>query len=455
MKPKHNRFVTFIMFFALFLKWGLIASLLGLLLGCAGDEEKLKKQFVHVKGMQFFYKGKPYNFVGANLWYAAYLGSDSQDVGDRNRLVKELDLLQSLGVNNLRILGSSERSPLRDSMRPAINYKGNVEREDLLVGLDFALAEMAKRNMKAVIYLNNFWEWSGGMATYLSWVNGGNIVDMADPKRPWPAFAHFSAQFYSNQEANTLYQNYIRTLLERKNTVSGVAYAADPTIMAWQLANEPRPGDGAASYDNLPAYYDWIKNTTGFIKSLAPYQLVSIGSEGAMGCLELNECVIQAHANTGVDYFTFHMWLKNWGWFDANNPGETYVNAITKANEYIDQHLNIAQQMKMPAVLEEFGLERDSGLVSPGTPVNYRDQYFKFVFSKIEASVKKGGPLVGSNFWAWGGLGKAQHGNAVWQEGDKTFVGDPPQEPQGLNSVFASDSSTLKLLSEHATKISR
>ncbi len=427
-----------------------------LIFSCADRAEKKRlKQFVSVNGTQFYLRGKPYQFVGTNMWFAAYLGSENPVYGDRDRLVRELDLLKSLGVTNLRILGSSERSPLRDSMRPAIQYKGDVEAEDILVGLDFALAEMAKRDMKAVIFLNNFWEWSGGMATYLSWVNGGEIVDMADPEKPWPAFALFSAQFYENEEANKLYRKYMQTLLERTNSITGKAYVEDPTIMAWQLANEPRPGDGRQSDGNLPGYYAWIKDTTAFIKSFAPDQLVSIGSEGTMGCLELNECVINAHAGTGIDYFTFHMWLKNWGWFDVQNPQETYVAAITKANAYIDRHVTIAQQLNMPAVLEEFGLERDKGLFSPDSPVQYRDQYYQFVFSKVEASVNKGGPLVGTNFWAWGGYGKAMHDDFVWREGDKTFVGDPPQEPQGLNSVFATDKSTLDILSEHAEKIAR
>lgn len=411
--------------------------------------------FVSVKGTNFVLNGKPYAFVGTNVWFAAYLGSENPEYGDRERLLRELDFLKANGITNLRILGSSERSPLRDAMRPAINYKGDVEHEDILVGLDFTLAELAKRDMKAVIFLNNFWEWSGGMATYLSWVNGGEIVDMADPQKPWPAFALFSAQFYANEEANALYQKYIHTLLTRTNSFSGKAYRDDATIMAWQLANEPRPGDGEVSRPNLPAYYAWIKDTTAYIKSLAPNHLVSIGSEGTMGCINLDECVLTAHKDTGIDYFTFHMWLKNWGWFDVQNPQGTYVSAITKANAYIDKHVAMAKELNMPAVLEEFGLERDQGLFSPESSTQYRDQYYQFVFSKIENSVSRGGPLVGSNFWAWGGYGKAMHDDAVWRKGDKTFVGDPPQEPQGLNSVFASDASTLEIIRKHAAAIAQ
>ncbi len=410
-------------------------------------------KFVTVDGTQFVLEGEPYTFVGTNMWYGAYLGSPNKEYGDRERLVKELDLLKSLGITNLRILGASERSPLRDSMRPAISYKGKIENEDILVGLDFLLAEMAKRDMKGVIFLNNFWEWSGGMATYLSWVNNGEIVDMADPEKPWPAFAHFSAQFYSNEKAVELFNNYIKTLLERKNSITGKLYRYDPTIMSWQLANEPRPGDGKVSEKNLPAYYKWIKDTTTLIKRLAPYQLVSIGSEGTMGCLGLAECVINAHEKTDIDYFTFHMWLKNWGWFDVQKPAETYGEAIRLAGEYIDSHLTIAEDLNMPAVLEEFGLERDEGKLSPAAGTTYRDKYYTFVLDRLVESVDNNGPFAGVNFWAWGGYGKALHEDAKWRKGDKSFVGDPPQEPQGLNSVFVTDVSTLKTLVKYSDKL--
>lgn len=405
--------------------------------------------FVSVHGNKFYLQGKPYRFVGANMWYAAYLGSTSDDIGDRERLKRELDLLKANGVTNLRILGASERSPMRDAIRPAISSKAEVERPDILEGLDFALAEMAKRDMKAVIFLNNFWEWSGGMATYLSWVNGGEIVDMADPDKPWPAFALFSAKFYSNPEAVGLYHRYVSQLLERKNSVTGKLYRDDPTIMAWQLANEPRPGDGKQSQPNLPNYLDWIENTAKLIKSIAPQQLVSVGSEGIMGCLGMKDCFLAAHSDNGVDYATFHMWPKNWGWFDVGNAGETFGRVITRADHYIDEHIRLADQMTMPLVLEEFGLERDGGAFGPDSSISFRNQFFQFVYAKINDSVHNGGPLVGSNVWAWGGYGEALHEDAVWREGDKSFVGDPPQEPQGLNSVFATDLSTLEIFKTH------
>lgn len=413
--------------------------------------------FVRVRGTEFTLRGAPYRFVGTNLWYAAWIGradaDDGEVGGDRARVVRELDFLAANGITNLRLLGAAERSPLQNSMDPAISYRGVVENESLLEGLDYFLDEMGKRNMKAVIFLNNFWEWSGGMVTYLYWVNGGEYVNLGDPAHPWPEFALFSAQFYSNRAAQALFQDYVSTLLQRRNSVNGRLYRDDPVIMAWQLANEPRPGDGEASRANLPAYYAWVRETAGLIRELAPRQLISLGSEGLMGCLELDDCFIGAHADTGVDYATFHIWPKNWRWFDAAQPGANFDSAAARTEDYISRHLELAHRLGMPLVLEEFGLERDQGSLSPASTVQYRDRFFQTVFARIEESARRGGPLVGSNFWAWGGFGSAQHDDGAWRPGDRSFVGDPPQEPQGLNSVFASDASTLRVLRAHAKNL--
>jgi mannan endo-1,4-beta-mannosidase len=101
---------------------------------------------------------------------------------------------------------------------------------------------MADRKMRAVLYLNNFWEWSGGMAAYVAWANGERGVDPADTSRAWRDFVEYAASFYTNQRANALYRDHIRRIVTRRNTVNDRPYSEDPTIMSWQLANEPRPG---------------------------------------------------------------------------------------------------------------------------------------------------------------------------------------------------------------------
>ena len=128
------------------------------------------------------------------MWYAPWLGADAP-FGNRARLSRELDRLRALGVSNVRINGSAEFSPLRNSVRPAFRTQSRHYDETLLRGLDFTLAEMGRRGLKAVIYLTNFWEWSGGMMTYLYWTNGGRYINMNDPAHPWPEFPDFVSPF--------------------------------------------------------------------------------------------------------------------------------------------------------------------------------------------------------------------------------------------------------------------
>jgi mannan endo-1,4-beta-mannosidase len=416
----------------------------------AGPASDARPGFVRIQDQQFTLGGKPYCYVGANVWFGAYLGAD-EEFGDRLRLQRELDLLASSGLSNLRVLGASEKSPLKDSLTITFRDRSNAYNEALLRGLDYLLAEMAKRGMKAVIYLNNFWEWSGGMGTYLYWTNGGEFIDLNDPQHPWPAFADFSAGFYVNEQAMAMFRDYIRAVVGRTNTVTGRPYRDDPSIMAWQLANEPRPGyRNQLGFSRLPQYNAWVDQTAALIKSLDPNHLVSTGSEGTMGCLQDEQCYLDAHGSEHIDYLTFHMWPKNWGWFNARNPGNTFAQTLEKSADYISRHLALAERLGKPVVLEEFGLERDGGGFSTGLSTSLRDRFYQTVFERVEQDLETRGLFRGTNFWTWGGYGRAQHEDYRWQPGDRSYTGDPPQEQQGLNSVFDTDASTLDIIRRHA-----
>src|SRR5881227_1978013 len=70
-----------------------------------------KDAFVAVQDAHFVRNGQPYVISGANFWYGGYLGAPS-GVGQRARLVQELDRLKALGVNNVRVLAVSEQTDM-------------------------------------------------------------------------------------------------------------------------------------------------------------------------------------------------------------------------------------------------------------------------------------------------------------------------------------------------------
>jgi mannan endo-1,4-beta-mannosidase len=406
--------------------------------------------FVTVQGRHFQLDGKPYYFAGANVWYGMYLGSPGPG-GDRARLRKELDQLAAQGILNLRVLAISENSTLKRAVTPAvIQGPGKVD-ETLWQGLDFLLDEMARRDMKAVLYLANFWQWSGGMSQYAAWYNGKPVVD-PDVTGDWNSYMEASASFYREPAAQESFRAVIGQLIGRKNSVNGRRYDADPTIMSWQLANEPRPGSDAGARRHADAFVKWIDDTAAFIKKRAPRQLVSTGNEGWMGTGGSRELFTKAHATKNVDYLTYHMWAPNWGWFNPKDAAATYDGAWTKMKDYLDWHIDEANRMGKPIVLEEFGINRDGGSFEVSAGVTYRDRFYQAIFQLLAKRAAAGDAIAGSNFWAWGGVGRAQNPDFMWKAGD-SFVGDPPQEPQGLYCVFDTDASTVRIISAHARQM--
>ena len=433
----------------------LLLSASALAAGCAagGLGGSGRRGFVSRVGTGFRLDGEAYRFAGANIWYAAYLGADGP-IGDRDRLRRELDAMAALGIDNLRILASSERSPLKGAITPAFRAADGPYNRTLLEGLDFTLAEMAKRDMRAVLYLTNFWEWSGGIMTYLSWVNGGRYIDMNDPAHPWPAFPDFASDFYTSSRAVGMYHDWVRDMVTRTNSITGKAYADDPTIMAWQLANEPRPGGTEPVIRaRMPFFLGWIEGTAKLIKGLDPNHLVSTGSEGLQGCNGSEECVLAAHRFPEIDYLTAHIWPQNWGWADPKDLEGSFPTVAANTSDYIARHAALAERLGKPLAIEEFGFPRDEGSFDPAAATTYKDRFYKIIYDAVEASARSGGPIAGSNFWAWGGEGRARHGDFVFRQDDTTYLGDPPHEPQGWYSVLSGDESTKKLIRGHVAAL--
>lgn len=410
-----------------------------------------QSSFVKVEDSRLVLNGKPYYFCGTNFWYGYYLGSKGK-TGNRERLTRELDQMVKFGITNLRILASSEECIYDGTLKPAIQPSKGTYNEELLDGLDFLLAEIGKRKMTAVLYLNNFWQWCGGMTQYLAWVNNGKNVDPTTGA--WNEYLTYATSFYSNKEAINANRNYISMLINRKNGYTGLKYKDDPTIMAWQLANEPRGGEGTDGMKHIDEFYRWVDETAAFIHSLDKNHLVSSGSEGIIGTMGKEEIYEKAYQSKYIDYLTFHLWAKNWGWFNGQKYRETLTTSKEKAAEYINKHIQLARKMGKPIVMEEFGLDRDSSRCMPGTPATARNDYYRFIYAMVDENVRNKAPFMGTNFWGW--AGEAVPSSADGKHTPKSpFLADPWQEPQGLNSVFISDDTTLTIIQDHAEQMNK
>jgi mannan endo-1,4-beta-mannosidase len=404
-------------------------------------------QYVKRVGHQFVLNGKPYYYVGTNYWYGGYLGLQIDEKKGIERLRKELDFLKDKGVNNLRVLtaveGSGQIHGVQRVNYPLQTSKGVFD-EKQLKGLDVLLAEMGKRNMKAVLFLSNNWEWSGGFLQYLNW--NGLIEDSVLRRRMnWDEQRDYTSKFYSCQPCIKDYLAQVKLLVARTNSINGKKYADDASIMTWELVNEPRPMRPAANDD----YKKWISTTAAYIKSLDKNHLVTLGHEGDMAT-DLDSNLYKAvHADKNVDYLTIHIWPKNWGWFKTATMDADFPSVKQKTQEYIQRHISYAQQLNKPLVIEEFGLPRDQHSFDVTTTTSLRNDYYQTIFSIWKKSRDNNGIIAGTNFWTFGGKVHPVKGQVHWQQGD-AYLGDPPMEEQGLNSVFDTDQSTWNLITSYA-----
>lgn len=401
--------------------------------------------FVTTRGHQMIAGSKPYYFVGTNYWYGSLLGLEKDRKRGIERLKRELDLLKSHGITNLRLMAGAEGSGMLNGVTrvgPPLQPEQGKFDESVLDGLDIVLNEMGKRDMRAVIFFSNNWEWSGGFQQYLIW---NRVVPdrWLKDKPDWDQLRDIVAQFYTCSPCKAGYARQMELVLGRYNKLTKRKYIDDPTVMAWELANEPRPMRPAAN----EAYKQWIAETAAAIKRRAPKQLVTIGHEGWIGTQDV-KLFEEIHADKNVDYLTIHIWPKNWGWFANGKLADEYQKALSETIRYINENLRVAEKLNKPLVIEEFGLPRDNQSFDPSTTTKLRDNYFGAVLSFVRTKPH----IAGANFWAFGGTARPINGQLFWKPGDQ-YMGDPPMEEQGLNTVFDSDKSTLEVIRKKARSL--
>lgn len=401
-----------------------------------------RSSFVTVRNHKFYVDDKPYYFIGANYWYGTLLGLVKEKRKGVDRLRQELDFLKANGVTNLRLMAGAEGSGMINGVvrvGPPLQPRQGEFEEDVLDGLDLILSEMGKRKMKAVVFLSNNWEWSGGFQQYLAW-NGLVPNALLTRKLTWDEQRDIVSMFYNCAPCKESYDKQVNLILNRTNKYTRRKYTEDPVIMAWELANEPRPMRPAAA----DAYKLWIRDVAAMIKTKDKNHLVTIGHEGLIGTEDI-KLYEEIHADKNIDYLTIHIWPKNWNWFKGHEIQEGFPNVVEKTLSYIDQHRLVAEKLNKPLVIEEFGFPRDNHSFDISSSTSLRDTFYSKIFSVLEAQAGASGHIAGANFWAFGGIAQPVKGQTNWKEGD-SYMGDPPMEEQGLNSVFNSDKSTWQVI---------
>ena len=292
----------------------------------------VRADFVTVNGTEFIHEGKPFYFAGANAYYLWY-GNWNCGAYDPNQgCSKEvMDDAVDMNLSVLRVWGFADGLETSSS-----NYWGalqplnNTYNENRFEQFDRLLKEASERNISLIIPFVNNWNEFGGMCQYVKWSNE-SVASCSDTSAEHDSF-------YTNNRTRELYKGYVSYFLNRMNTETGIRYKDDPTIFAWELANEPR-----AKTDPSQTILDnWIEEMSIFVKGIDNNHLLTVGVEGFTDPGEGTD-FIKNHLHDNIDYASFHLLVNDWGF--------SYLQSINWINSHIDDALALG----LPIVLEEIG----------------------------------------------------------------------------------------------------
>jgi mannan endo-1,4-beta-mannosidase len=316
--------------------------------------------FVATSGHQLTLDGAPFYFVGANAFWMSNAGAGDVDGA--------MGAASAIGVRVIRTWAFGDQLP--DQSTGEYTWSQ----------LDSVVSSAARHGIRLILALGNTWSY-GGPKQWLGDSAAGKTI----------------ADFYASPDARQRYKDHIATVTSR--------YAGDPTVLAWDVINEPRcPGcDGG----QIAARNAWLDEMVGAVRASAPNQLVLLASEGFYGPSSPNVSKNPGAGSAceGEDWesgsanwasaATAHVYWRqvegtpDLGW---EKPGFNAYLPYLAAR--LDLHESIAQQqLGKPLIVEEFGLSSrffDAEQTKAAVAV---------VLDRLVKSKQRGGALAGAMLW--------------------------------------------------------
>ena len=341
----------------LFVVLALLGSALVLTPGIA-SANRGHDDFVRRDGPELRLDGHQFRFAGSNQYYLMYKSPFMVDDVLQTAATQGFDVMRvwgSLDVgdpndNSTSIAGGPKEGVYLHywdvaAQKPAFNDGANG-----LQRLDYIVAKAGQLGLKLVIPFVNNWNDFGGIDQYVRW------RDLSSP-----GVTRYHDTFYTDRVIRGWYRDWISHLLNHTNSLTGVKYKNDPTIMTWELANEPRC-KSAGAYDVSPACNTstltrWADEMSTYVKSIDRNHLVSVGDEGFYchpGASDWTDNCgegVDTEAFTrlpNVDVMSFHLYPDSWGM------------TADWGTSWIKSHFAAARRIGKPAMLGEFGLKDKS-----------------------------------------------------------------------------------------------
>lgn len=271
--------------------------------------------------------------------------------------------MQAHGINSyplLQLLGEERQAAVQDIFaqalalgRPLIrtnafldggesparirNDDGSIHPQGL-VQLDRLLALAAEAGVRLLLVLTNNWPDFGGAEAVLRTIAPGQAL----PKDA----------FWSDPRAQQAQRAYIRTLVTRHNSITGTHYASDPTVFAWELANEARCSQAHAC--NAAILVRWARVMAEQVRACGASQPVAWGGSGYSG--EFGEDLAAIAADGAVDILTAHVYPRLPVAWAAAFTREARIGWATMLGAArLHRCARIARRHGLPLLVEELG----------------------------------------------------------------------------------------------------
>ncbi|HEX6983551.1 MAG TPA: SusE domain-containing protein [Balneolaceae bacterium] len=289
----------------------------------------------------FMLNGEVFRFAGTNAYYLPTY----QKIND-TFVTNTLEAFEEAGVKVIRIWGFYDGAPQYGN-DITIQPKPGQYNEQALRYLDQVIAKGKEHGIRFVVALINYWHELGGMPQYNEWDGnaGGGMK-----------------HFINDPDTQRWFKDYVKMLLNRTNTVTGVKYKNSSAIFSWEIMNEGRMPNGTPQQ-----LRDWYQEMAQYIKSIDPNHMVTTGEEGFGSAITADYSVGQ-YANTyplraelgtsytlntsipEIDYGGAHWYPSNWGY-----AGRSTSELIAAQRAWITDLSNIAEKVGKPFVLGEYG----------------------------------------------------------------------------------------------------
>ncbi len=317
---------------------------------CSRLNVNAQESFVHATNGQFMLNGLPMRFGGANSYELMYSSHAAVDQILQAAVKNKLSVIRTWGWIDIGGNGTPNiRGPQNgfyfqywNGSAPAYNDSATG-----LANLDYAVAQAGKLGLKLIVAFTNNWTDFGGMDQYVAWAGD-----------------QYHDQFYTDPKIVGWYKAWINHLVNHVNTITAVAYKNDPTIMMWELANEPRCNGSGTSDSGYPTsnscttstLVNWVSESSQYVKAVDPNHLVAVGDEGFFcvpsapasdwieNCSQGVDNIAFSQVPT-IDAMGFHLYPEGW------------AQSAAWADTFVNQHVSDAKSLGKPAYLGEFGLQ--------------------------------------------------------------------------------------------------